>query len=427
MTTEPSTSKTDWVIACHLDYGDASALAIVREHDGGIVAESLPVTTAAGGDINHRVAFIGIDDRNRPVIHNPQTKETAAVPAMPADARFAYAYRDPGSARVWFMNDGDRDGNDTLCCGQNGSSVAIVSKDNGGADFVDTLCVGRGHHVTAFSQPTDAFPGMPHRAFVSNLKDGTISVLGNDPSDAVSFLKVIATVNLCDTRFEKESDVSIPNSAFPHGMEFSPLTGKLYCLSNGYHSVAVVDPFNQEVEKTVQMEVSSNLLLSPCGGFLIGKGADRKSDPDHVMGRLSVMDVVKGEMVFSLDLPDIYPSVYRFGPGGDKLYVTTAATGKDVQRQNLKTGVLQIYDATALPELTLLKEIELAPTDSGRRPIAFFERGDGSLAFVPNPTQGTLTVLDAGSDEVLATVNLGAGDIQEFSFSFWNDRRVYGA
>ena len=422
-----SVSMADWAIACHLDYGNSSALAVVRKQGGEIVATSVPVAHAGGGDINHRVAFLGVDERGRPLLHDPVSKETAVADAMPADARFAYAYRDPGSVRVWFMNDGDKNGNDALCCDEGGSSVTIVSKDNGGAVFVETLCVGRGHHVTAFSHPTDSAFGIPHRAFVSNLTDGTISVVGNDPNDAVSFLKVIATVNLCDSRFETDTDVSIPNNAFPHGMAFSPVTGKLYNLNNGYHTVAVIDPFSHEVEKTIPMEVSSNLLLSPCGRFLIGKGADRKGDPEHVIGRLCVLDVVKGEVVHSLDLPDLYPSVYRFGTAGDKLYVTSAATGKNAQRDNLRTDVVQIYDAARLPELVLLREVRLDAADCGRRPIAFLDHEEGGLVFVPNPTQGTLAVLDGERDDVLATVTVGEGGIQEFSFSFWSDRRLSGA
>lgn len=423
-----NTATTDWTIAAHLEYNDRNEVVVV-EHKGGETAVTrLERGAATGKDINHVPAFWGINERNEALVYDPASKEIERQTVVAADTRFAYAYRDPESVRVWFMNDGDKDGNDTLACGDKAASATIAAKTNGQAERVDTLCVGRGHHVTTFVGPTPKQGNIPYRAFVSNLKDGTIHVIGNDPNDAVSFLKTIATINLCDPRFEDNADTDVPNNAFPHGMEFSPNTGKVYSLNNGYHTVAVIDPLSHEVENTITMEVSSNLLLSRCGNFLIGKGADRKADPEHIMGRLSVLDARKEEISTVLDIQDFYPSVYRFNPRGDKLYVTAAATGKDAQFDNLRTDMVQVYDTSKLPALRLIKEIKLEPCTSGRRPIAFLERGDQApIIFVPNPTQGSLAVIDGENDEVVEAVDIGAGGIKEFSFSFWNDRNVYGA
>lgn len=428
MTNKTKQNTADWTIVCHLDYGDHGTVSIAKQRNNTISVERLEQSDAAGGDISHKPVFLGVCNEDKAILLNPATKELSYSKSVPTDARFAYAYRDPNTARIWFMNDGDKSGNDSLCCDGKGSSATIISNDSNNAAFVDTLCIDRGHHVTVFSYPDTNNNTVPTRAFLSNLKDGTISVIGNDPNDAISFLKTIATINLCDTRHENDKDTSIPNNAFPHGMEYSSATGKLYNLNNGYNTVAVIDPVNYEVTDSIEMKVSSNLLLSRCGRFLIGKGADRKGNPDHVMGRLSVLDAIKGEIATVLDLEDIYPSVYRFNPSGDKLYVTTAATGKGVQADNLKTGVVQIYDTSALPKLTLIKEVKLEPTDSGRRPIAFQENPDAApYVFIPNPTQGTLSILDGETDEVINTVEIGDSNIEEFSFSFWHDRTIYGA
>lgn len=421
-----TTSATEWTIASHLEYGDHNDIVVAQHKDGKTSVSKIEASTASGKDGNHVATFWGVNDNNEALVFDPENKQVERNPAPVADTRFAYAYRDPSSVRVWFMNDGDKDGNDSLACDA-GSSVTIAAKTDGNAEFVETLCVGRGHHVTAFVGPDAKSANQPHRAFVSNLKDGTIHVIGNDPSDAVSFLKTIATINLGDARYE-DGEVSIPNNAFPHGMEYSSSTGKLYCLNNGYNTIAVIDPMSHEVETTVEMKVSSNLLLSRCGNFLIGKGADRKSNPDHVMGRLSVFDARKNEMVTILDLQDVYPSVYRFNPTGDKLYVTAAATGKGAQAENLRTDMVQVYDTSKLPELTLLKEISVGDCLSGRRPIAFQEREEAApLVFLADPTQGSMTVIDGESDEIIETVPLSDGDITEFSFSFWRDRDIYGA
>ncbi len=421
-------SKPDWTIVAHLDYSDRATACCIQQHAGEISVKRLASSAASGKDINRRPVFIGCNDKQQALIMEPSDRSISACDSMPADARFAYAYRDPNSVRIWFMNDGDKDGNDDLVSTNGGSSLSIVANDDGNAIHVDTLGVGRGHHVTTFVAPTANARGIPHRAFVSNLKDGTLQVLGNDPNDSISFLKSIATINLCDPRHEKDGASGIPNNAFPHGMEFSALTGKLYNLNNGYGTVSIVDPLSHEIEDNVPMPISSNLLLSRCGGFLIGKGVDRKANAEHVIGRLCVMDAKQKAVVTVLDIEDFYPSVYRFNPKGDRLYVTAAATGQGVQADNLRTDIVQIYDTSALPALRLIKEVKLAPTTSGRRPIAFLQQGDrAAYVFIPNPSHGSLAILDGDSDEVIDTVDFGDGDIVEFSFSFWHDRNIYGA
>jgi len=422
-------SAIDWNIACHIDYGNSESVVVIVNHQGGKSSvTTLESTPAKGGDFNRRSVFLGVNERGEALIMNPETREVTPRKSIEADCRFYYAYRDPGSVRFWYSNDGDENGNDTLNCGNNGATVAVASKTNGTSEVLETLKVGRGHHVSAFSRPTDNHYRIPHRAFVSNLEDGTISVVGNDPSDAITFLKIITTINLFDPRCEKEGASHVPNNAFPHGMEFSPVTGKIYNLNNGYNSVVTIDPLTCEVERSVPMKVSSNLLLSRCGKFLIGKGADRKANPDHVMGRLSVLDVTTNEISTTLDIQDFYPSVYRFNLAGDRLYVTSAATGKGAQLENLRTGIVQIYDSSKLPELKLIGEIELDPCSASRRPIAFLQQKDSTpLILVPNPTQGSLAVIDGDSHEVIETIALGKGNIEEFSFAFWGKPEFYGA
>jgi len=184
--------------------------------------------------------------------------------------------------------------------------------------------------------------------------------------------------------------------------------------------VAVIDPLSNSVETSVAMKVSSNLLLSPDGRFLIGKGADRKSDTEHVIGRLSIMDALSNTLTGTVELPDIYPSVYRFSPDGRKLYVTTAATGKGKQKDNLKLDTLLVFDTSALPAIKLIKEVRVGRADCGRRPIAFIDQGrHGVRVFVPNSSDGTLSILDGADDSVLETVKLGKPDLAEINFSFW--------
>ena len=422
-----SKQAIDWTITCHMDYGDSGEVAIVHHKGGKTEVSSIATTTAKGCDYNQRSVFLGVNNADQVLIMDPESKAVACATSMEADSRYYYAYRDNQSNRFWFTNDGDKDGNDTLNCGTDGGTVTVAAKNGNDGEVLQTLLIGRGHHVSAFVRPDANNPNLPNHAFVSNLLDGTISVVGNDESDTENFLKVITTINLFDAVKEKEGAPEFPNNAFPHGMEFSPVTGKVYNLNNGYGAVTVIDPVSNEIETTIPMKVSSNLLLSRCGNFLIGKGADRKGNPDHVIGRLQVLDVNKQEVTNSFDIQDFYPSVYRFNPEGDRLYVTAGATGKGTQAENLRTDMVQVYDSSKLPELKLIKEIELEQCNSGRRPIAFLEQaGTAPLIFVPNPDQGSLAVIDGDTDEVIESINVGKGDMKEFSFSFWHDKAIYG-
>ncbi len=311
------------------------------------------------------------------------------------------------------MNDGDKQtGNDTLNCDTQGSSVMVVTlnKTSQGktSKVLKTICVGRGHHNATFTEPSENAPDVPRRAFISNLKDGTLSVIGNDPDDEKTWLKIVATINLCNAEKEENGETSIPNNSFPHGTDYSPLTGKLYCLSNGYEQIQVIDPIKNVIENTIELKGSRNLLLHPAGRFLIGKGADRKSDPDHVIAELPIIDVLKGTVTNVVKIPDIYAAKYTFSPTGDKLYLACAASGNDEQQKNAKTDIIQVYDTSALPDMPLLTEIKVGQAQCGSRSADILMQQDGSTpyVFVTNPTDGSMSVIDAASNTVIETVVL---------------------
>jgi len=419
----PSSATGEWSFACHLSEGGAGSLVLIEHKEGKTRVVPVERTPASGLDETQRPVLIGVDADNSLLMMDAVGKEINRHQRLPEDAVATYAYVDPATATYWMVNDGDKEnGVDLLNCGSSGSPVIVVKGlgNSQAAEVIKVICLGRGHHVTVFVAPSEQAPQVPQRVFASNLLDGTISVIGHDPADSATFLKLITTINLSDPRHEDGKREAVPNNAFPHGMVFSPLTGKVYNMNNGYGTVAVIDPLSNSVETSVAMKVSSNLLLSPDGRFLIGKGADRKSDAEHVIGRLSIMDALSNTLTGTVELPDIYPSVYRFSPDGRKLYVTTAATGKGKQKDNLKLDTLLVFDTSALPAIKLIKEVRVGRADCGRRPIAFIDQGrHGVRVFVPNSSDGTLSILDGADDSVLETVKLGKPDLAEINFSFW--------
>lgn len=424
---------SDWSVVCHSDAAQGNEVAIITAAGAGFQVKRLSVAAASGRQsLAERPQFLGVSDDNRALVLYPESREIKVQQALEADSFPIYSYRDPDTDAVWFVSDGDKEnGYDSMHGGDSGSSVVVVSHSGDAAapaQISRIIGCGRGHHVVTFTGPSAAHPDVPRKAFISNLLDGSIHVVGHDQDAAGSYLQVTATINLAEPDREEGGNSAVPNNAFPHGQVYSPVTGELYGLNNGYATIAVIDPASDTIIDRIALKRSSNLLLSPCGRYLIGKGADRKTDPDHVTGTLSVVDAAGREVLSVLEIPDFYPSVYRFSADGSRLYVTSAATGKGQQRDNLQIDTVRVYDATELPALGFLREIKVGRADCGRRPIAFYAPGGvATYTFVPNPSDGTLTIIDGVSDEVLDTVAIGPDNAREVSFSFWRGGDVYGA
>lgn len=383
-------------------------LTVIHRRDGKTEIQPLPLQPPSGAEAALKPILIGVSEDRRVVLMDPRSKRLSLAQGLVPDAFPAHLYSDPRSPRDWFMNDGDKEhGNDTLNCGDKGSSVTVVENTGSSkAKWLATLCVGRGHHQACFAYPSLSAPQVPPRAYISNLKDGTVSVIGNDPADVATFLRVLATINLCEPEREEGGGMSIPNNAFPHGLAYSPVTGKMYNLNNGYGTVAVIDPLSNAIEERIAFKGHSNLFAAPDGRYLIGRGADRKSDPDHVIGKLSVLDVTTKSVADRLDLPDVYISKYYFNPEGTKLYLTTASSGSPEQQKHLKTDVVLVLDMSALPKLRLIKEVKVGSSGA----LAFAaEGGRTRQVFSSDSDKGTLVILDGETDEVVETLDVTEG------------------
>lgn len=402
--------KTDFSLAYYSGDRKTGSIRIVDCKNGEITLSDVACGADTGLDKALKPMLVGLSEDRQVILLDPKTKAVTVQEAFPIDAFPAHIYDDPSSNRDWFMNDGDKEsGNDTLNCGDKGSSVTVVENTaSSKAAFLKTVCIGRGHHQAAFSYASDLAADVPAQAYISNLKDGTLSVIGNDPADSENYLKLTATINLAEP--DKEDGMTsptIPNNSFPHGLVYSQVSGKVYNLNNGYGTIAVIDPKTNEIEQHIPFKGHSNLLVTPDGRYVIGRGADRKSDAEHVVAKLTVMDVTTHEITDSVDLLDIYVSKYFFNAEGTKLYLTTGSSGSDEQKANLKSDALLVFDLTALPRIKVAKELRLGASSGS---IAFMaDAGVTKLVFSSNSAGGTLAVLDAGSDEIIETINVVEG------------------
>lgn len=396
--------RLDFALAYYAGDRKTGAITVVRRQDGELQVKTLPNAAESGKDKALKPIFVGLTADDQVITLDPESKQIQVDDSFVPDAFPAHIYSDPNSARDWFMNDGDKEsGNDTLNCGERGSSVTVVEHTaSAEARYLKTICVGRGHHQCNFSHPSAEAPDVPHLTYVSNLKDGTLSVIGNNPDQPDSFLQLMATINLCEPDKEGLDSPQVPNNAFPHGLAYSKVSGKVYNLNNGYGTIAVIDPIQHRIEQLIPFKGFSNLFISPCGRYIIGRGADRKSDPDHVVAKMAVLDVTTHEVQAQIDLPDIYISKYFFNPEGSKLYLTTSSSGSEQQQANLKTDAVLVFDLAALPQLKLAAELRLgAPAGT----LDFLTRdGETQLVFASNAADGAVTLIDGDSHEVLETL-----------------------
>jgi len=393
--------EIDFTLGYYSSDRKAGKVCVVKRRSGEITINCLGVEPESGLEKALKPIFVGLTEEHRFILLDPETKSIRIQTRFPVDAFPAHIYSDPNASRDWFMNDGDKEsGNDTVNCGDKGSSVTVIENSaSASAKHLATICVGRGHHQANFAYPSEQAPNVPYTAYISNLKDGTVSAIGNDPENEETYLKVIATIDLCESDKEEDSRTSAPCNAFPHGLVYSKVSGKLYNLNNGYGTIAVIDPVTNEIEERIEFKGHSNLFVTPCGRFIFGRGADRKSDPEHVIARVTVLDAGTHMVMDAIDLPDVYISKYYFNCDGSKLYLTTSSSGSPEQAANLKSDALLIFDLSALPKIKLSAELALGASSGA---LAFLGVDDGTqLVFSSNSAEGALAIIDGERDTLL--------------------------
>lgn len=398
----------DFTIGFYTSDRKTGKVCVVKRRNGEITINCLGVEPESGLEKALKPIFVGLTEEHRFILLDPETKSIRIQTNFPVDAFPAHIYADPNSDRDWFMNDGDKaTGNDTVNCGDKGSSVTVIENTaSASAKHLATICVGRGHHQANFAYPSEEAPDVPHTAYISNLKDGTVTAIGNDPENADAFLKVIATIDLCESEKEDDGRTAAPCNAFPHGLVYSKVSGKVYNLNNGYGTIAVIDPKNNEIEERIAFKGHSNLFVTPCGRYIFGRGADRKSDTEHVIAKLTVIDAGTHMVMDAVDLPDIYISKYYFNNDGSRLYLTTGSSGSDEQKANLKSDALLAFDMTALPKIKQIGEVALGSSSGS---LAFLGEGDTQLVFSSNSKEGALAIVDGEENALIEKITITEG------------------
>jgi len=168
-----------------------------------------------------------------------------------------------------------------------------------------------------------------------------------------------------------------------------------------------IDDSTPEID-AIDIGFSGKGHVSPDGKFLLVQGIDTTSDAAHVIGKLTVVDV-SDHSFQTVDLLDISPDSFEFTPDGAKLYVATATSFDNAtQAGNIKNDVLLSFDTSVLPSLGAPIEIPVGTSSHEHRSLAIQEHdGVAAHAWVPNPDDGTVSVVDVETDTVVDTLDVG--------------------
>ena len=416
--------------------GNTNGKVSVIEHgdDGNPIAGTIDLFSSIGdmasSTRNH--LFVNMGSANQTAALDPVGRTVEFKKFIPVGQRPVHIYREaPDGTRIWVLNDSDPStGIDTVTStcntAQAGSVSVIQNHDEGGdtdgnaGEVLKTICVGKGHHKATFSYPSTDAPSVPLRTFVSSIKDGTISVIDNDPASA-DYLTVIGTIDLCNPGKETcDADPATPNGAGPHGMFYSPISGKIYNNNEDDGTVNVINPTSLAIETTLDIGFAGATDITPDGRFIVVRETDTQIDPDRVIGKLTVINGSDNSFT-QTDLTDFHPGDLVFTADGTKLYVASAVTGNATQKTNQKSNVVRVFDTTALPALTQTKEISVGSTTGGRVIGLHEHNGVAAHLFVTNRADGTVSVIDAKTDAAVDTVQVGGTPTSLLVFSIEGD------
>jgi YVTN family beta-propeller protein len=344
---------------------------------------------------------------------------------LPTGERPVHIYRDAVDGQViWSMNDGNATtGIDSINCQAQGvGSVSVIHNSHLGSGgdvpkLEKTLCLGVGHKVAAFSRPTAQEATILRRTFITNAKSGEMIVIENDSAVPGTYLTIKNKIDLCDSAKEAtacDNDVDTPNASSPHGIAWSIETGKVYSRQEGYQNVVEVDPNTMQIVRKVDVAPFSSSGISSKGKFLFLRATDKTTDPNHVLGKLGVIDLTANPLAVKLfpDLQDLAPGSFRFSPDDTKLYLTQSNddTGlTDAQKTNLKRDKLLVLDTAALPAApTVTTEISLLASPKGHSLDLHVHDGTLKHLWVTNIDDNSVSVINAASNQLVQRVAVGS-------------------
>ncbi len=278
--------------------------------------------------------------------------------------------------------------------------VLSVFKVNGPSlTLVKTIPIGKGGREITL---------MPDgkRAYISNIADSSITLVD------LQALSVVTTI-------------TDPAIASPDGGTVSADGKKVYITSAGKDSVVVISPVTHKVLKSIPTKgtAARRLIISPDGKKMY-VGHNKSS-------HLSVIDLATEQVVSTIQVGNECRGGFAYTNDGklllnasvedDVMYHIDAATGKVLRNVGTVFSPQRIIVTPKgltlvlcggngkvveiIKDLQLHDSIKTVPV--GTAAWCLTTNPEGTIAYVSNYTDGTITVIDVDGAKVLATVPVG--------------------
>jgi len=196
------------------------------------------------------------------------------------------------------------------------------------------------------------------------------------------------TVSVIDTATNKVT-ATVPVGKNPEGVAVNKAGTKVYVGNRVSDTVSVIDTATNKVKATVK-EVGSpyGVAVSPDGSKVYVTNAGRS-------GTVYVIDTSTNKVQTALGVKP-YPFGVAVSPDGSKLYVTSIVKYPDDYG-----GAFSVIDTATYTAIAIMG-------------VGFFPDGvavspDGSKVYVTNELSDTVSIIDAATNTVTATVDVGNG------------------
>jgi YVTN family beta-propeller protein len=215
--------------------------------------------------------------------------------------------------------------------------------------------------LAAWSPPGPAAAATPAaKAYVSNFKDNTVSVIDTAAGTVVA---------------------TIPVAAGPHGMAITPDGRTVYVSGDGSSSVDVIDTTTDKVVTTIPVGKTPNgVALTPDNRWLLVTVYDDN--------RLAFVETATQTVAATVEVPK--PHTVAISPDGQRAIVTVQEPG---------------HFGLALIDLTTRRVVQTLPLEKTPRDGEFGD--DGKAFYFTQAGVSAVQVLDPAADTIVAQMPTG--------------------
>jgi YVTN family beta-propeller protein len=185
--------------------------------------------------------------------------------------------------------------------------------------------------------------------------------------------------------------INLPPGAIPKGVATTPDGTHAYVINDGNFTVSVIDTASNTIATTIPVDDPSAVVITPDGTHAYVTSRSENT--------VFVIDTAKNAVVATIAVGS-FPSGVAITPDG------TRPSGRDDRRHQPLAYVTNEIDNT-VSVINAVSNTIVATIAVGNEPIGVAFTPDGTLAYVTNTNDNTVSVIDTARNKVVATIPMG--------------------